>query len=101
MRKRLMALASVLGLSVMLAACAPPVTHGNVTDKSYTAAYSYTYEQLVSVKPFIEIPETHFQPEQWQLELQQTKLLSGWIEVDEYTYDHTKIGQHYKVPGSK
>lgn len=98
MKTRLLVVASVLGLSVALAACGgPSVTSGKVIDKTYTAAYNQPYVIMVGKVP---VTEEEYVAADWSIELKDGEQ-TGWIDVSQSTYDHEHNGDQYTVPGSK
>lgn len=105
--------------TVLLAACDPPLTRGYVYDKQYQAAYSY-YVPGYSTKSCSKVGKSQscytyyhpgymvYEPAEYYLKLTTCGSLettgqckTGWVSVDEGTYDSTRIGSYYPEGGQQ
>lgn len=94
-------LAGALGLG--LASCgADGPTSGRVIAKLYTPAASYVRfvpEYCGKGCSFL-IPETVNDPATWSLQLR-NKGQVGWVNVDQPTWDRTRVGTYWNTGGAK
>ena len=79
------------------------MTKGVVIDHAYRAPYTSTWFMPISTgKSVVLIPEMTYHPANWQLELKDCSQKpangpcpTGWVDVDQQTYDSTSIGASY------
>jgi hypothetical protein len=100
--KKLIA-ALCIALAPVIAACSSPPKSGTVTEKQYKAPFDYTFYQPImscgkygcTTIGFIPIP-MHEGPH-WWVHLQDDKdpKHTGWVEVDQTTYNREEVGAHY------
>lgn len=98
---------------VLLAACTPPLTRGYVYDKQYQPAYT-TYIPGYSTKSCSKIGKStscytyyhpsvvDWHPAEYYLKITSCSSLqtdgqcqTGWVDVDQATYDSTRVGSYY------
>lgn len=103
----------LLLLSLLLVACDPPLTRGYVYDKQYQPSYTY-YHAGYSTRSCTKVGKSQscytyyhpayvsYYPAEYWLKLTSCSDLettsecrTGWVEVDEGTYDNTRIGSYY------
>ena len=96
MRRGIAALLLAVGLGLGLAACSSGPTSGVVTEKLYTPAESYTlYIPMPCGKGcFIIVPIHEDDPPTWSLQLKDHGQ-TGWVNVDQQTYDDIQVGAYY------
>lgn len=82
---------------VLVGACSA-ISSGTVTKKIDHPAYVYT--SMTYCGKGCYMPMVHYIPERFELDLTAPdpkhpgKALTGWINVDKHTYDHTKVGDY-------
>jgi hypothetical protein len=98
--RRLAAFAILAALPLSLAACDPPVTHGTVVEHDYTPAHTEIQPQCFAYDPKSGMCTSQvFLPQDyaaiWQFELRDSKGHTGWVDVDQKTYNSIKDGETY------
>lgn len=103
----------LLSLLLLLLACTPPLTKGYVYDKQYQAAstsYSPAYSTQScsgsgskrTCKTIYHPGISYYKPAEYELGITSCSSLqtdgqcqTSWVEVDQNTYDSTRVGSYY------